>query len=135
MEYLLDTNMCIYIIKNRPPEVREKFDTLSYGQVGLSSITLSELHYGVEKSELKEKNRVALRGFTLPLVVAVYGEAAAVHYGNIRAYLERTGQVIGALDMLIAAHARSMDITLVTNNTKEFKRVPDLKIENWITSV
>jgi len=129
---MLDTNICIYLIKNRPIEVREKFNQYEVGEIAISSITVSELYYGVEKSQHVEKNRQALSLFLAPLNILTYDEKAAIVYGKIRATLQVKGTVIGALDMLIAAHAKSMGIVLVTNNTKEFIRVEDLDVENWI---
>ena len=131
MNYLLDTNICIYIIKQKPACVREKFSTLEPGSVGISSLTASELCYGVSKSKKVSQNSQALAEFLAPLVVAPYDESAAMHYGKLRADLEKSGCVIGSLDMLIAAHALSLGLTLVTNNESEFKRISGLKIENW----
>ena len=132
MEYLLDTNICIYIIKKKPIEVLERFQTLALGDIGISTITLAELQYGVAKSTHPEKNQQALQQFLIPLEIVEFDYEASVVYGEVRAYLEKIGQPIGALDMLIAAHAKSMDVTIVTNNEREFKRVPDLKVENWV---
>ena len=116
MKYMLDTNICIYIIKKNPKKVLEKFDFLNVGDVAISSITLSELTYGVEKSLHSKKNSAALHEFILPLEVLSFDENAAYHYGSIRAALEKKGQSIGPLDLMIAAHALSIDTTLVTNN-------------------
>jgi len=132
MKYLLDTNICIYIIKKKPASVKARFSTLHAGDVGISTITLSELQYGVEKSSYPDKNQQALNQFLLPLEVLEYPQDAAKEYGKIRQHLEKTGKIIGPLDMLIAAHAKALDLTLVTNNIKEFSRVPDLKVENWV---
>ena len=129
---MLDTNICIYLIKNRPLEVREKFNQYEVGEIAISSISVSELYYGVEKSQHTEKNRQALALFLAPLNILDYNEKASISYGNIRSKLQSKGVVIGSLDMLIAAHAKSLDITLITNNTKEFIRVEGLKLENWI---
>lgn len=131
MEYLLDTNICIYIIKKKPANVFERFKTLKIGDVGISSITLAELQYGVEKSSNIEKNRDALQKFLTPIEIVDFGYDATIEYGKIRTELEKKGTPIGPLDMLIASHAKSMDIVLVTNNVKEFERVSGLKIENW----
>ncbi|MBW8333897.1 MAG: type II toxin-antitoxin system VapC family toxin [Prolixibacteraceae bacterium] len=131
MEYLLDTNICIYIIKKKPAEVFEKFKNLALGDVGISSITLAELQYGIAKSSSPEKNREALEKFLTPIEILDYGYEATVEYGKIRAELEKKGIPIGPLDMLIASHAKSLDVVLVTNNVREFERVADLKIENW----
>jgi tRNA(fMet)-specific endonuclease VapC len=131
MEYLLDTNICIYIIKKRPAAVFEKFKNLTIGDVGISSITLAELQYGIEKSSDSEKNREALEKFLTPVEIIDYGYDATVEYGKIRAELENKGVPIGPLDMLIASHAKSLDVILVTNNVREFERIPGLRIENW----
>ena len=131
MKYMLDTNICIYIIKKKPEIVIEHFRKELVADIGISSITLSEMEYGVEKSQKKEQNRIALLQFVSPLEIISYDTMSARHYGVIRSALEKIGQPIGALDMLLAAHARSLDITRVTNNKKGFSRVPNLKIENW----
>lgn len=131
MEYLLDTNICIYIIKKRPIGVFEKFKCLSIGSIGISSITLAELQYGIMKSSYPEKNQEALDKFITPLEIIDFDYNATIAYGKIRADLERKGTSIGPLDTLIAAHAKSLDLILVTNNEKEFERILGLKIENW----
>lgn len=131
MKVMLDTNICIYIIKQQPPTVLERFMEYQVGDIGLSSITLSELRYGVAKSLHKEKNAEALNEFIIPLEIAAYDEAAALAYGDIRATLERAGTPIGSMDMLIAAHAMSQGLTLVTNNTREFSRVAGLNVADW----
>lgn len=132
MKYMLDTNICIYIIKKKPQEIIKKFESIAVGDIAISSITLSELTYGVEKSQFSKKNQAALEEFILPLDILAFDDVASYHYGPIRAYLEKKGTPIGALDLMIAAHARSIDMVLVTNNVTEFSRVPDLKIENWV---
>ena len=129
---MLDTNICIYIIKNKPQEVKIKFDEYEVGDICISSITVSELYYGVEKSRYREKNLKALSLFLAPLQILDYDEKASVEYGKIRAYLESKGKVIGSLDMLISAHAKSLGIKLITNNIKEFERVKGLSLENWV---
>lgn len=129
---MLDTNICIYLIKNRPIELKKKFNEYEVGEICISSIVVSELYFGVEKSQMVEKNKRALALFLSSLNIVNYDEKCAIEYGKIRAELERKGQVIGSLDMLIAAHAKSMGITLVTNNTKEFDRVDGLVVENWV---
>ena len=128
---MLDTNICIYIIKKKPTDVIERFRQTRISQVGISSITLSELEYGVAKSSKPDQNQFALAQFLAPLEILSYGDEAAQQYGRLRAFLEKQGTPIGSLDMLIAAHALSTDSTLVTNNEKEFNRVPNLKIDNW----
>jgi len=130
MKYMLDTNICIYLIKQKPIRVMEKFSAHSVGDIGVSSITVGELWYGVAKSERRETNEQALEQFVLPLIVSEFDEGAAEVYGEIRARLEE-GRPIGAMDMLIAAHAVSIGVVLVTNNEREFSRVPELVVENW----
>lgn len=131
MEYLLDTNICIYIIKKKPEIVLERFRRLTPGSVGISAITLAELEYGIRKSGSPDRNLEALQQFLVPLDIKDFDYNATVEYGKIRASLERAGTPIGPLDTLIAAHALSLNATLVTNNEKEFNRVAGLKIENW----
>ena len=132
MKYLLDTNICIYLIKRKPRQVLEKFNAYSVGEIGISSITVAELEYGVAKSRYPAENRQALMQFLAPLVIAAFDERAAIAYGEIRAALEAQGKPIGSLDTLIAAHALSLETTLVTNNVREFSRVPGLDLENWV---
>ena len=132
IQYMLDTNICIYIIKRKPAAVIDRFRQQQISKIGISSITFSELEYGAAKSAKPEKNRYALAQFLAPLEILPYGGDSAIHYGIIRDYLEKQGSPIGSLDMLIAAHVLAIDCTLVTNNEKEFSRVPDLQIENWI---
>lgn len=131
MEYFLDTNICIYIIKKRPARVFDKLITLPLGSVGISSVTLAELQYGIAKSTNPDKNKEALEKFLTPIEIMDFDSNASEEYGQIRAELEKKGTPIGALDLLIAAHAKCLDLILVTNNEKEFARIPDLKIENW----
>ena len=131
MKYLLDTNICIYIIKKRPAQVLKRLMRQPIERVAISSITLSELEYGVEKSAHKDRNRLALAGFLSPLAILPYDDHAAAAYGKIRAYLEKEGVAIGPLDMLIGAQAMSHKNILVTNNDREFARVPGLNVENW----
>ena len=129
--YILDTNICIYLIKNRPTQILKRLRSKPVSEVAISSITLSELYYGVEKSQFREKNTLALQAFLAPLAVLPFGGEAAQVYGKIRARLEARGKTIGSLDMMIAAHALSLASVLVTNNTREFVRVTGLKLENW----
>ena len=133
MKVMLDTSICIYIIKRQPAAVLKHFLEYQVGDIGISSITLSELRYGVAKSARREKNTKALAEFIVPLEVVPFDEEAALAYGDIRAYLEKAGTPIGSMDMLIAAHALSLGIPLVTNNTREFIRVPALNIIEWIS--
>lgn len=127
---LLDTNTCIYIINNRPPNVLEKFRKYKAGEVGISSIAASELAYGVAKSG-SIKNRKALDMFLAPMQILSFDSQCLWFYADLRASLEKQGLSIGPMDSLIAAHALSIDGTLVTNNIKEFMRVPKLKLDNW----
>ncbi len=129
--YMLDTNICIYVINKRPPQVRARFEGLRYGQVVLSSITGAELAFGVAKSG-SARNRDALEKFLAPLEVLPFDSQAMYAYGALRAQLQASGQPIGALDTLIAAHALVVGATLVTNNLAEFDRVPGLTCENWV---
>ncbi len=131
IKYMLDMNICIYIIKKKPENVIARFRQIQVSEVGISSITLSELEYGVMKSAKPEQNKLALAQFIAPIEIPAYDHVAAQHYGNIRALLERQGTPIGSLDMLIAAHALSQNSVLITNNESEFKRISNLKIENW----
>lgn len=131
MKYLLDTNTCIYIINERPPNVREHFSRFELSDIGVSSITATELAFGVAKSR-SMKNRIALESFLLPLEVMPFDLAAAFAYGDVRAELGRRGEPIGPLDLQIAAHALSLKVTLVTNNEREFRKVPGLNLENWV---
>ncbi len=133
MNFLIDTNICIYIMNKRPPEVIQKFKNIEIGQVGISSITVSELQYGVSKSKLREQNSKRLEEFLTPFQILPYDEDASKYYGEIRSQLESKGFIIGPLDLLIAAHALSQDLVLITNNEKEFKKIPLLKIENWVS--
>jgi len=132
MKFMLDTNLCIHLIKHRPQRLLNKFDRTSIGEVGISSVTLAELEYGVANSSRPERNREALRHFVSPLEIAGFDRAAAAIYGKIRALLEKRGRMIGSLDMLIAAQALSLDVRLITNNEAEFKRVLGLKVESWL---
>ena len=132
MIYMLDTNICIYIIKQKPKEVIDHFKKMKENDICISSITYSELLYGAEKSSNVKKNLLALTMFLSNIETLPYDENASSEYGLIRAELEKDGKPIGPLDMLIAAHAKSLNIKLVTNNVKEFERVKGLKIENWV---
>ena len=132
MIYLIDTNICIYIMNNHPPEVLQKFKNIGVGKIGISSITISELHYGVCKSNHIKKNIKLLDEFLSPFDILSYDENASRYYGKIRCQLEKQGNLIGPLDMLIAAHALSEKLILVTNNVKEFGRIKLLRIENWV---
>jgi tRNA(fMet)-specific endonuclease VapC len=132
MRYLLDTNTCIYIIKRSPAQVLQRFKRLQVGDVGISAITFCELQYGVSNSSKPEQNQLALTEFLAPIEVLDFPSAAALLFGKIRAQLQRAGTPIGSYDLLIAAHALHEGLVLVTNNSKEFVRVPGLTIEYWI---
>ncbi len=132
MQYMLDTNICIYIIKKKPPHVLERLQSFAIEDVAISSITLAEMEYGIKKSSKPRQNHDALYEFVTPLEILNFDDRAACHYGEIRAHLEAKGNLIGSMDLLIAAHARSLTCTLATNNVKEFKRVPGLLVENWV---
>ncbi len=132
MMYMLDTSICIYLMKKKPESVVHKFKLLNPADVCISSVTLSELMYGVEKSQYPQKNKIALEAFVLPLEIVSYDANSAHHYGHIRACFEKKGAPIGSLDLMIEAHAQSLNAIFVTNNTKEFLRVPNLKVEDWV---
>jgi len=133
MKYLLDTNICIYIINEKPKQILRKFEQYPVHEFGISSITHAELQYGIEKSKNKNTNQDALDEFLLPLtILPFHGKSLVTCYGEIRTSLESKGKTIGPLDMLIAAHALSLDLTIISNNIKEFSRIPNLKCENWI---
>ncbi|MGB0955916.1 MAG: type II toxin-antitoxin system tRNA(fMet)-specific endonuclease VapC [Panacagrimonas sp.] len=129
--YLLDTNICIYIRRQRPPSVLERFRKLRPGEAVISTITYGELLYGAAKNQAPKAAKRRLAALTELLPVLPLGEEVARIYGEIRASLESTGQVIGGNDLWIAAHAKASKLTLVTNNEREFRRVTGLKIENW----
>jgi len=129
---MLDTNICIYIIKKHPEKVLKHFESFQLGDICLSIISFSELLYGVEKSLYPEKNQKALEEFILPIEILPFDAEAAYHYARLRANLEKKGTIIGSMDLMIAAHALSTDTTLITNHIKEFQRVPNLKLEDWV---
>lgn len=131
MRYMLDTNICIYLINDRPASVRKRIEALKPGDAGVSSITVAELAYGVAKTR-SARNRAALEGFLLALEIADFGLDAAMAYGDVRTGVEQKGTPIGPLDMEIAAHAIALDVILVTNNQREFSRVAGLRCENWV---
>ena len=132
MTYLLDTNICIYVIKQRPASVVKRIQSVPIEDIGISSITVAELEHGVAKSDHSEANRIALLEFLSPFGILDFGQMAAHKYGIIRSTLEKEGRLIGPMDLLIAAHAVSESVVLVTNNEREFARVPNLLIENWV---
>ena len=131
LRYMLDTNICIYVMKNYPAELRERFNQLAE-QLCISSITLGELHYGAEKSARRFDNLQAIEHFCARLEVLSFSAIAAAHYGQIRAELERAGRPAGSHDMMIGGHARSEGLVLVTNNIREFERMTGLQVENWV---
>ena len=133
LKYLLDTNTVIYTIKNRPQEVRQMF-TQHANQMAISTITLGELIYGAEKSIQPERNLADIKNMAARLEVLPFDEMAAIHFGQVRAELAKKGTLIGPYDQMIASHARSLGLILVTNNIKEFIRVLGLRLENWVTA-
>ncbi|RKR06720.1 tRNA(fMet)-specific endonuclease VapC [Kushneria sinocarnis] len=133
LRYMLDTNICIYVIRNRPPALRATFNE-NAARLCISSVTLAELSYGAEKSAKPAHNLSVVENFTARLAVLDFNDAAASHFGQIRAGLERAGTPIGAFDLMIAAHARSQGLTVVTNNEREFDRVPGLIVANWVNA-
>ena len=132
MKFLLDTNICIYIIKRKPAHVLHKFTSFSVGEIGIPAIVAAELLFGVQKSAYPERNQQALVNFLRPFEIINFNYQAALSYGVIRQQLQSIGRPIGALDMLIAAQAVSLGVTLITNNAREFERVQGLTIENWV---
>ena len=131
LTYMLDTNICIYVMKSYPIDLREKFNALAE-QLCISSITLGELHYGAEKSVRRAHNLTAIEHFVARLDVLPFAEKAAAHYGQVRAELERAGTPSGPHDMQIGGHARSEGLIVVTNNMREFERMPGVRAENWV---
>ncbi|HCG0893038.1 type II toxin-antitoxin system tRNA(fMet)-specific endonuclease VapC [Pseudomonas aeruginosa] len=134
LKYLLDTNICIFTIKKRPQEVREVFKR-HHGQMCISTVTLMELIYDAEKSSNPERNLLDVEGFAARLEVIKYDKDAAVHTGQLRAELARLGKQIGPYDQMIVGHARSQGLIVVTNNRREFDRVPGLRVEDWVAPV
>lgn len=130
--FMLDTDTCSYIIREKPASVLEHFSKLQINQICISAVTYGELLYGVARSSSTKVNRPIIDAFIRHLDVMTWGEAAAGHFGDVRTELEAAGTPIGAMDMLIAAHARSLHATLVTNNARRFSRVKGLKAENWV---
>lgn len=130
LKYMLDTNIVIFTIKNKPAHLRELFNR-HQGQLCISTVTLMELIYGAEKSAFPEQNLAVIEGFTARLQVLDYDDLAATHTGQLRAEQAKTGKPIGPYDQMIAAHARSLGLIIVTNNVREFERVPGLRVEDW----
>jgi len=131
LRYMLDTNICIYAIKDRPASLRARFNDQS-GQMAISSIVLAELFFGAEKSAYRLANLAVVESFAARLEVLAFDPKAAGHYGEIRAQLDRAGTPIGAYDLMIGAHARAQGLILVTNNQREFNRIDGLRVENWV---
>ena len=131
LRYMLDTNVCIYVMNNHPGEFRIRFNRLS-DQLSISTIALAELLFGAEKSRERNRNLQSVDEFTARLQVLSFSATAAAHYGQIRAELSASGKIAGPHDMLIGAHARSEGLVLVTNNTSEFSRISGLRVENWL---
>ena len=131
MIYLLDTNICIYIINKKPPAVVKRIQSKLPEQIAISSITLSELEYGIVRSRYPDRNRIALLEFLIPFMILDFDQMASVVYGWIRSFLESKGKPIGPMDLLLAAQAKSRNMILVTNNEKEFNRIDGLQTENW----
>jgi tRNA(fMet)-specific endonuclease VapC len=129
--YLLDTNICIFLIKKKNPLLLETIRKKQTKGLYISSLTIAELEFGIQKSQLKEKNKIALIGLLSIFTIIDFDNNDAAAYGTIRAALEKSGTIIGNIDMLLAAQAIARNLIFVTNNSKEFKRVPDLKIEDW----
>ena len=132
--WILDTNICIYLIKKKPDRLLARLREVDINAVAVSAITVAELQYGVAKSARPEQNGLALAALLAPLSVEPFDDAAAAVYGTVRAVLERAGTPIGSMDLLIAAHALALSRTLVTNNARELRRVKGLKVENWVAS-
>jgi tRNA(fMet)-specific endonuclease VapC len=132
MRFMLDTDLCIALIKRKPAKMLDKLTSHAPGDVGLSTVSLAELRYGVAKSAQKERNSQALDEFLLPLEIADFDEMSAGSYGEVRAALENAGTPIGPLDTQIGAHALSLGAVLVTHNTREFRRIPGLAVEDWL---
>ena len=131
MRYLLDTDICIYIAKRKPPGVLKRLENLRPGDVGMSVVTYLELAHGAHKSQDAEANEARIKQLSHLIPVEALGASAASHYGRLRTGLEKSGSMIGAYDLLIAAHALALGLTLVTNSVREFRRVPGLRLENW----
>ena len=131
MNYLLDTNICIYIINKKPAAVLKKVQSMQPGQIAISTITIAELEYGAARSRYPDRNRIALLEFLFPFTILDFDQKASMEYGRIRTLLESRGRPVGPMDLLLAAQAKAHNLILVTNNEKEFARVDGLRIENW----
>lgn len=131
LKYMLDTNICIYTIKSKPQQVRDAFNR-HHGQLAISTVTLMELIYGAEKSAAPARNLAVVEGFAARLEVLDYDQSGAAHTAQLRAELAKAGTPIGPYDQMIAGHARALGLVLVTNNLREFQRVPGLRVEDWL---
>jgi len=131
LKYMLDTNICIYTIKSKPQQVRDAFNR-HHGQLAISTVTLMELVYGAEKSAAPAHNLAVVEGFAARLEVLDYDQSGAAHTAQLRAELAKAGTPIGPYDQMIAGHARALGLVLVTNNLREFQRVPGLRVEDWL---
>jgi len=134
MKFMLDTCILIHIIRERNLNIIRMLRTKMTGEVNMSAVTVAEMEYGAAKSSRPDENRDALYQFLSPLNILPFDQNAAYEYGLIRSYLERKGMIIGSLDMMIVAHARSIPATIVSDNVREFERVPGLTVENWLRS-
>ena len=132
MKYLLDTNICIYIINKRPPSVLDTIRSKNPEEISISSITAAELNYGAERSQNPHQNRIAVFEFLMPFNLLDFDQRSASYYGKIRETLESKGTPIGPMDLLLAAQATAHNLIFVTNNIKEFKRIENLRLENWL---
>ena len=131
-KYLLDTNICIYILKKKPQSVLDNFQKYDIGEISLSTITIAELQYGVQKSSKMQENQIALNEFIKPFSIIDFDFNSAIVYAEIRAELEKNGKIIGTMDLLISSIAISNNLTLISNNIKEFERIDLLKLNNWV---
>jgi tRNA(fMet)-specific endonuclease VapC len=132
--YVLDTDICSYVIKNKPPEARRRMNAVPLDRQAISVVTYAELLYGVKRSSNTKVNRTVVDAFVRHLSILDWSQEAAEHYADVRAHLETAGTPIGAMDLMIAAHARSLDAVLVTNNERHFRKVPGLAVENWLSA-
>jgi tRNA(fMet)-specific endonuclease VapC len=131
VNFLLDTNICLYVIKKKPLTVLKQVRSRQPGEIAISTVTLAELEYGIARSRYADRNRVALLESLLPFVILDFDQRTSTVYGEIRSFLESKGRPIGPMDLLLAVQAKSRDLILVTNNEKEFKRIDGLRVENW----
>ena len=132
MKYLLDTNICIYLLNNKYEKIINRIETEGFDNLALSVITIAELEFGVSKSKHQDKNKIALMEFLLPFNILDFNQNDAFEYGKIRTFLQKKGLLIGNMDMLIASQVIANDLILVTNNIREFERIPEIKLENWV---